>query len=310
MWFLYKRYELRQAFEVGVRQLLLEASCLITWYQQTRDIQDLQAVIVGVEAAIKAMPESHTDRAGWLDSLGDYLGSRYERTGNLQDLEAAITHGSAVVEATPEDHPDRARWLSNLGSRLSSRYQRTGNLEDLEAAIKHTKAAVEAAPENHPQRAAWLISLAHNLHERAAHIHVSDLEAAIAAFFSSWSIRTAPVLVRLIAALRAVKILTFNPLVRDLSRACSLLHDATHLIPQATLRSLDHEDQQYILGKLAGLASLTVSVSLEAGRSPLEALQLQELGRSITNGQLLDYRADISDLMEQHPALAKEFDFL
>lgn len=96
----------------------------------------------------------------------------------------------------------------------------------------------------------------------------------------------------------------------DLSRAWPLLHDAIHLIPRATLRSLDREDQQHILGKLTGLTSLAISVSLEISRSPLEALQLQELSRSITNGQFLDYRTDISDLMEEYPTLAKEFDSL
>ncbi|RPB27925.1 hypothetical protein L211DRAFT_778740, partial [Terfezia boudieri ATCC MYA-4762] len=107
-----------------------------------------------------------------------------------------------------------------------------------------------------------------------------------------------------------MELLAFNPLVKDLSRAWSLLHDAIHLIPRATLRSLDREDQQHILGKLTGLTSLAISVSLEISRSPLEALQLQELSRSITNGQLLDYRTDISDLMEEYPTLAKEFDSL
>ena len=37
---------------------------------------------------------------------------------------------------------------------------------------------------------------------------------------------------------------------------------------------------------------------------------MQELGRSVTNGQLIDYRSDISDLFEQHPTLAKDFDDL
>ncbi|RPB28991.1 hypothetical protein L211DRAFT_745749, partial [Terfezia boudieri ATCC MYA-4762] len=67
---------------------------------------------------------------------------------------------------------------------------------------------------------------------------------------------------------------------------------------------------QHILAKLTGLVSLAVSVSLEVGNLPLEALRLQELGRSVTNGQLLDYRSDISDLGEHYPVLAKEFDSL
>ena len=58
------------------------------------------------------------------------------------------------------------------------------------------------------------------------------------------------------------------------------------------------------------MTSLATAVSLQAGYSPLEALHLQELGRSITNDELLDYRSDISDLIEQHPTLAATFDSL
>jgi len=42
----------------------------------------------------------------------------------------------------------------------------------------------------------------------------------------------------------------------------------------------------------------------------LAALRLLELGRSVTNGQLLDYRSDISDLRGQYPKLAADFDSL
>jgi len=78
------------------------------------------------------------------------------------------------------------------------------------------------------------------------------------------------------------------------------------------LKSLEREDQQYIVKGITptSLVPLAAAASLQAGKPPLEALRLQELGRSITNGQLLDYRSDIFDLMEQHPTLAKGFDCL
>ena len=73
---------------------------------------------------------------------------------------------------------------------------------------------------------------------------------------------------------------------------------------------MDREDQQHILKQLTGLTSLAAAVALEVTKSPFKALQLLELGRSITNGQLLDYRSDISHLLEEHPPLAKAFDSL
>ena len=85
------------------------------------------------------------------------------------------------------------------------------------------------------------------------------------------------------------------------------LGDATGIIPLATLRSLDREDQHNILTESVGLRSLTISILLGGDRPPLEAQRLQGLGRSITNGQLVDY---ISDLIEHHPALAKAFNSL
>jgi len=280
-------------------------------YERSRALGDLEAAISLANVAVEATPVNHPKQAGWLNSLGAHLSRRYQRTGNLQDLESAIRYTIAAVEGTPKDHPDRAGRLNNLGSYLSSRYERTGDLQDLEAAINHANAAVEATPANHPDRAAWLNNLGNKLNSRYERTrNPYDLDPAIAAWFAAWRIKTAPILVRLSAALSAVKMLVFNPSVTDLATAWSLLHDATHLIPLTTSRSLDREDQQHILGKLTGLASLAVSVSLEAGRSPLEALRLQELSRSITNGQLLDYRSDISDLIQHHPRLANDFNSL
>ncbi|RPB27039.1 hypothetical protein L211DRAFT_780416 [Terfezia boudieri ATCC MYA-4762] len=195
-----------------------------------------------------------------------HLGRRYDQTGDLQELEAAISRSEAAVQAIPEGTPDQAAMLSNRGIYLKRRYERTGDHHSLEAAL--------------------------------------DADC------SAWSIISAPILIRLQAASRAAETLVFNTMLKDLSRACSLLRNALHLLPLVTSRSLEREDQQHILGQLSGLASLAASVSLEVGDSPLEALRLLELGRSITNGQLLDYRSDISHLKENYPTLAQDFDSL
>ncbi|RPB27802.1 hypothetical protein L211DRAFT_778853 [Terfezia boudieri ATCC MYA-4762] len=221
-----------------------------------------------MQVALKAIPESHPNRATCLNNLGNCLNWRYERAGNLEDLEAAINSTQAAVKAMQDDHPGRAEWLSNLGNHFCSRYERTLN----------------------PQ----------------------DLDLAITSWFSAWSIPTASILTRIEAASIAAETLVLRPSAtsQDMSRAFSVLRDATHLLPLATPRSLNREDQQHILGQLTGLASLAAAVSLQAGQSPLEALRLQELCRSVTNSQLLDYRTEISDLKEQYPELAKDYDSL
>jgi len=284
---------------------------LIRRYERAGNLQDLGAAINHAETAVKATPEDHPGRATRLSNLSCYLSFQYERAGNLEDLEAAITHAEAALKATPEDRPGRAIFLCNLGNNLSRRYKQTGNLEDLEAATTHAEASLKALPEDHPYRGkqlSYLGDILSSRYERSGNLQ--DLEAAIGSHFASWSTRTAPILIRLVGALSAAKMLVLNPSVKDQSRAYSLLHDAAHLMPLATSRSLERDDQQHILGQLTGLASLAAAVALEAGQLPLEALRLQELGRSVTNGQLIDYRSDISNLIEQHPTLAKDFDSL
>jgi len=280
-------------------------------YERTGNLQDLEAAIARSEAAVEATAVDQPERAARLNNLGAHLSSRYQRTGNLEDLEAAIARSQAAVEAIPEESPNRAGLLNSLASHLSSRYQRTGNLEDLEAVIARPQATVEATPEKYPDRAARLSNhgiYVNRRYERGGDLE--DLKAALAAHIASWRAPTAPILTRMQSALRAAKMMVFSPLEKDLPGACSLLRDAIHLVSLATSRSLEREDQQYILGQLNGLASLAASVSLEAGESPLEALRLQGLGRNIIHGQLLDYRSDISDLVEHHPTLAADFDSL
>ena len=61
------------------------------------------------------------------------------------------------------------------------------------------------------------------------------------------------------------------------------------MIPLLTGRSLNRDDQQNALKSVAGPTSLSASVILRLGQSPTEAVRLLELGRNVTNGQLLDY---------------------
>ena len=252
---IYIRQERMQNLEeAAIRELQIELEATPEDHRARAALLDGIGVYLGkrygrtgnlqAEAAVEATPEDHPDRIGRLNNLGCHLSRRYERTGDLKDLEATIALSEAAVEATQEDHPNRAAVLNNLGSMLNSRYERTGNLQDLEAAIARSEAAVEATPEDHPNRAGRLNSLGCHLNSRYERIgNLQDLEAAIGAQLASWSTSTAPILIRLAAAVSVAKMLVFNPEAKDLSRACSLLSNATHLIPLATSRSLEREDQ-------------------------------------------------------------------
>ena len=238
---------------------------------------------------MKATPEDHLDRIISIHNLGNHLSTPYSRTGNLQDLEDAITHTEAGRRT--QGKSTRLPRACTVGHLLGMRFKRTGNLQDLEAAITHIKAAVEVTPEDHPDRAEWLSNLGHRLASRYKQTgNLQDLHA-IDARVGSWNIPTALMLTHIPAARKAAEMLLNSPSAtsEDLLRTCSLLHDATHLIPLATSRSLEREDQQHIMEEIraTSVVSLALAASLQAGKSPLEVLRLQELGRSVTNGQLL-----------------------
>ena len=76
------------------------------------------------------------------------------------------------------------------------------------------------------------------------------------------------------------------------------------MIPLLTDRSLSRDDQHYVLAHLPGLR-----YSYILNQSLTEAVHLLELGRNVTNRQLLD-RNDISLLYDNYPELAHKFNSL
>jgi tetratricopeptide (TPR) repeat protein len=97
---------------------------------------------------VEFTPQDYPDLAGWLNNLGNMLGSRFERTGRMEDLKEAIRKAQQAVEFTPENHPDLAMYLNNLGNKLKRRFKRTGRMEGLKKAIRKAQQAVKITPED------------------------------------------------------------------------------------------------------------------------------------------------------------------
>ena len=288
-------------------------------------MQSLDATTMGLQATMEATPDGHLAQTlmsmTW--DLGTFLLVFFPLSTRLfPPSPSCFSHNSTracrrrISHAQSKQAPvfmTTSSMLAKLGNHLSNRYKRTRNIEDLEGAIAQLGMAVETIPD-HSARALMLGSLGGHLSSRYEQTrNLQGLEAVLAARIASWCHITAPILTRIQAALSAARMLTFSPLAKDLSRACLLLYDTVSPLP-ATSRSLEQVDRQYIPGNFTDLLSLCTSVLLEAGKSPLEALRLHELGHSyITNGRCLDHsqaQSDISNLMEHHPMLAEEFDSL
>ena len=85
----------------------------------------------------------------------------------------------------------------------------------------------------------------------------------------------------------------------DPGRAASLLEAAVLLLPEVAPRFLERGDQQYAIGRFAGLAAEAAAAALSdpavpEPQRPARALRLLEAARGVLLSQALSTRGDLS----------------
>ena len=277
-------------------------------YKRTGKIEDLEEAIQVARQAVDVTPKDHPDLAAWLNNLGTKLESRYERTGKMEDLKEAIQVARQAVDVTPKDHPDLAAWLNSLGTKLESRYERTGKMEDLEEALRVARQAVDITPKDHPDLAAMLNNLGNKLgHRYVCTGKMEDLEEALQVTQQAWKCENATPFVRIRASTQALQLLQSQG---DAESAYNLSAEAINLLPYVHNRSLDHQDQQYIVSHFSGLATTACSLALQTGKGPGVALEVLEQGRGVILSLLMDDRSDTSKLKAAYPQLCGQYESL
>ncbi|KAF2465628.1 uncharacterized protein BDR25DRAFT_239619, partial [Lindgomyces ingoldianus] len=243
-----------------------------------------------------------------LNNLGNKLGRRYERTGKMEDLEKAIRVARQAVEVTPDDHPDLAGRLNNLGNKLKSRYKRTGKMEDLEEAIRVARQAVEVTPDDHPHLAACLNNLGNKLESRYERTgKMENLEEATRVTQQAFNCNNATPFVRVRASTQALQLLQIQ---EDFKSAYQISIEAINLLPYLHNRSLDHQDEQYVVSHFSGLATSACSLALHTGKGPEAALELLEQGRGVILSLIIDDRSNTSKLKAAYPEMCAQYESL
>jgi tetratricopeptide (TPR) repeat protein len=277
-------------------------------YERTGKMENLEEAIRIARQVVDVTPEDHPDLARRLNNLGSKLESRYERMGKMEDLEEAIRIAQQAVDVTPEDHPVLATLLNNLGNRLESQYERTGKMEDLEEAIRMARQAVDLTPEDHPDFAALLNNLGSKLDRRHKRIgKMEDLEEAIQVTQQAWKCKNAALFVRVRASTQALQLLQSRG---DFESAYNLSVEAINLLPYVHNRSLDRQDQQYVVSHFSGLATTACSLALQTEQGPEAALDVLEQGRGVILSLLIDDRSDTSKLKAAYPQLCTQYESL
>jgi tetratricopeptide (TPR) repeat protein len=277
-------------------------------YDRTGAMDDLEEATRVALEAVAATPDDHPDLVTMLSNLGNRLCRRYDRTGAMDDLEEAIRVTRQAVAATPDDHPDLAVVLSNLGGILSRQYNRMRAMDDLEETIRVARQAIATTPDNHPSVASRLSNLGTILssrHERTG--AMDDLEEALQVFEQAWRCENATPFVRLRASTQALRFLQAQ---QHFERAYRLAVDAIDLLPYIHNRSLDHQDQQYVVAHFSGLATTACSLALHTGQGSEAALEVLERGRGVILSLLIDDRSDTSELNAAYPEVCARYESL
>ncbi|KAL2014889.1 hypothetical protein VTN00DRAFT_2414 [Thermoascus crustaceus] len=238
---------------------------------------------------------------------------RFQYCGDFSDINKAIDIMNTAIQQTNVGPRRRAQMHQSLASCLTEKYfmalTQTGPTNEtlgcLNGAIDHWEMALKETPQNHPRRASCALNLAQCRWLRFYQANdEADEQRSIECYREGWDCVNALPSVRVWSA----SILASNFRGSNPEEAASLLQEAVQLLPTMCPKYLNDEDKQSRLQDFFGLASQAAAVSLEAGKSPADALQVLETGRAIISSLLLDMRTEISQLKSKHPHLAERFE--
>lgn len=149
---------------------------------RSADGHDLDAAIADMDVVTRIAADDSSERVGYLDALGVWLGQHYRQTGDVGDLDRAEAGYLRALELASADGPLQTSLHANLAITLKLRYEAQGAQEDLESAIRANDAAIRLARPDHPERGTLLANQGTFRMDRfALSEDPGDLDAAIAA---------------------------------------------------------------------------------------------------------------------------------
>lgn len=327
--------------ELWVRRNNL-ASKFLARYTRGKDPADLDLAINTNKQAMEACTsELQINKVNL--GLASLLHNRYDLSGNMDDLELAIDLTEKGIGQLPDMDPHRHGYEFNLANMYWAKYEfhndlnktrvpdnllddipglvefiemgveerlQKANIDDLDKSIKFYRKALDDLPEDHMNEARFAFYTGRAIENRYCRSALlRDSEDAVSFYERAWRANGSRLLERIQGAREAAKMYTYG-YPKDLTKSSEWLRSAVEMLPMISPRSIDDEDRQHTLGNFAGLASMAAAVALEAGHEPCEALELLEIGRGVMANLTLQLRTDTSDLKQQHPQLADEFEEL
>ncbi|KAJ0311139.1 hypothetical protein COL5a_002442 [Colletotrichum fioriniae] len=305
-------------------QLYNLANRLAERAQYTGILSDLDDAVDYGQQALHLVRPNHPERTNWLRGLSQFLGMRFSMgSKSPEDIQQAIDLSRQAAKAVDRDDVGmRAALVNVLSNLLKEKYDQYGEVSNLDEAIDVLGEVLSGGlPETLPERGYLEFGLGNVLHTRSHHTgDATDLETSRGAFQRAWDSRTAPLMIRIEAAVGAAEVAKerleshdspdaslllgyWTEISSDLDHALSIFHA---LSP----RHMQNVNKQQMLKRFAGLGAHAAAAALSAGKEASYALQQLELGRGVISGLVLGLRTDLSFLRETHSEWADQLSSL
>ncbi|KIM76136.1 hypothetical protein PILCRDRAFT_91764 [Piloderma croceum F 1598] len=225
---------------------------------------------------------------------------------SLKDIEDSIVNLRNAIQLTGDiGNPRKQIYLHNLSVCLRMRYVRLGELRDIDDAIVHSQMAAELIRQDSPEMSQYLfeLGLAQNL--RFEHLDKrEDLVDSISSLRAAAQSKAANPHHALSAARAWADIASqhYSP-----SSALEGYRTALEILPKVAWLGLNITSRQEKLMEedSENLSSLSATCAIQVGRLE-EAVELLDLGRSVSWQQAASLRTDLEKLREVNPELADQ----
>ncbi|RYP62960.1 hypothetical protein DL770_009501 [Monosporascus sp. CRB-9-2] len=260
------------------------------------ELQDLAITMVGIfnpQAQGNLKLEDYPDKAEFV-------------------FRCAIAIRDVVMETTPLDHTYRAEVLGRYLDWTTPSYSKWGGEGNRVFGIELARRCLSELPPDDPERA-HMWSLLGALLFQGRSPDSTEKEEAISGWRKALDQPNGSLKHRITAGRQ---LLRYFALIRDWESAYDAANQVVHLIPQMTPRVLWQDaDRQYKVRSdgyfaLDGLACEAATAALRAGKGPIIALELLEVGRGLLASSFEEIRADVIKLQAHSTKLAGSFDRL
>jgi tetratricopeptide (TPR) repeat protein len=260
----------------------------------------LDKAIHQYQSILEGIAENDKQQPRYLVKLSDALSLRSGNSGHDQALAQCR---AALLAIEPGDVEMRLRCLKAIGAISERKFNGTQLMSDLRETIEWRELTLELETSG-TERCSLLASIGQYYAVLSEETHLDeDMRRSYQALDESFGLARLPV-AQLLVGSNVVQLAVLRGLW---SRAATYLDKIIPLLPDIVPPSRSRADLMSILRLFHGITSITATVYLNHGRSPVQALEALESFRGIIANLQIDAKSDNTLLKEKQPQIYKKY---